>query len=1740
MAVAFRGAWNSGGAANPNGTDAATWTLPASCQVGDTAVCVLYSRASTKTFTGITGPTLISGQDVSNATYGHLWVGSVALTQQMIDDGYVGHATLNSVSNGTTGWMTAVFYQTGGVRSAATPATGTGDPNPPSYSSTSGDCLIAIGGGMDQNDGISASANFTLNANAAWSTTSGTDGWSALEYDLDGGTGSAVDPAVMATVTDSAWYTTVLGLKKEYNQTPTPTGIASAQAIGTPTVKMQLQIRTPTGIASAESVGTPTITADGYWYDWNGFSSQPDGTGTGQYTSVGVSGDGAVVLAGRYKSSTAVNEFLSTNHGATWAAMSPQPFGTTGYEPHVLRMDSDGSVRLAASIYGNKRIYHSIDSGASFHEEYPTGSGVDKPWADAVISDDGSRILVAISENGTGRLYYTSNGGTSWSAAIDPSAGGGQMYWGSIAMSDDGTKMMACDQAGYLWHSVNSGGAWHREDPSGSAETGIWFVAMSEDGTKIIAGLTQDQSFDVGRVWTTTNGGTNWTLRNFTGEGTSTGNPYGLAISGDGSTWLICSYSTVNAAHCCLYGSSDGATWAKWGPVQSGVNMRYLALSDDGIYIVAASGLADGRFFYSTTGLLAWRHCTAVGIVSAQAIGTPTVLKTNVVTPTGIASAESIGSAAASQTGGTTTRVPTGIASSEAIGSPTTLKGNVTRTPSGIASSEQVGTPNIAYTQTRTASGIASAEAVGTATATHTDQSRTASGVASAEAMGTATTLLANFVYHDIAWAESLPSGSSGSYYRALGLDADGSVILAGQYHSLGHLYLSTNSGDSWTLKEPAGAGVHRYWLEADCSDDGQVLLAIGGTSSSYSYLYLSTNGGSSWNVVSPIDASGYNWQGCAVSGDGQTLIAGVYGGRLYHSTNQGSNWHEEQPAGVVDKNWGTVGIDYDGSVMAICFSGNGVYVTTNGGTNWYLRSVNNVETLDVDHADGSVIVINGYRTVYVSTDSGATFPEHKPSTTVQNYSVVGVADDNQSIIAASAKQTFEPVLPGRVYVSWNAGALWGEERPEVDAEYYWNKVEWRGHILWADYFVSATTGKAFLGKVNQRIIPTGIASGQSMGTVDTVGGSTGAQTVHASGIASAESVGTVVAAIAQTAQPAGIASAEAVGTPTASHTDQSRSLTGIASAESVGTATRVPGNVNRALSGIVSAESVGTATTAKGNVNCTPSGVASAEAVGNATRVPANAFGVAGIASGEAMGSATTLKGNVTRICTGIASAEAVGSCTWTTANVVGNAGGIASAEAVGTVKWHLVRLATGIASAEAVGTASRAAAYPVLATGIASAESVGVATRTMTVDRAPAGIASAESIGTAARQASNACAPAGINSAAVVGTVTVAKGGVTRQPTGIASAEEMGVPSTASGMTRSLAGIASAESVGAPKVNITVPVVGIASAEMVGVVAREATIARAPGGITSEEVIGVAQASHTDTERSPLGVVSCEAFGNPNRVSTVTRQPGGVASAEAIGSAVRAPGGVTRETNGIESGEAVGNAVAELVGGLGQTRAPTGIPSTEAVGSVTTAQGNVTRSPVGVASAEQVGSPTRVANKTPAIAGIASGEFMGTPTVVKANIIQPTGIASGQQMGSPSRLPGPVTRVPVGITSSEAFGSPAELLRYLIEAAGIVSEETFGSPNRLPGGVTRIPVGIASAELFGVVWAGSDLQVVYPAGIASAFQIGQAWVFIESDIEAVGGEHVQRASRAGRSRVSSERKPPEPRTENHTGRMR
>ena len=206
--------------------------------------------------------------------------------------------------------------------------------------------------------------------------------------------------------------------------------------------------------------------------------------------AIAMSADGTklAVTAQSYDNNN--NIYTSINGGADW---TPVVVGTPG-EIHLnaITMSADGT-KLAVTVWGGN-IWTSSNSGATWTED--TGVGATKQWAAIASSADGTRLAAVASP---GRIWISTNSGATWVERIQYSP---IMNWASIAMSEDGTKLVAVEDGGNIWTSSSSGVNWrtwvvgnstnnwaviHRDTATGETIYGSPTVALSADGTKMVA-----------------------------------------------------------------------------------------------------------------------------------------------------------------------------------------------------------------------------------------------------------------------------------------------------------------------------------------------------------------------------------------------------------------------------------------------------------------------------------------------------------------------------------------------------------------------------------------------------------------------------------------------------------------------------------------------------------------------------------------------------------------------------------------------------------------------------------------------------------------------------------------------------------------------------------------------------------------------------------------------------------------------------------------------------------------------------------------------------------------------------------------------------------------------------------------------------------------------------------------------------------------------------------------------------
>ena len=271
-----------------------------------------------------------------------------------------------------------------------------------------------------------------------------------------------------------------------------------------------------------------------------------------------------------------------------------------------------------------------------------------------------------------------------------------------------------------------------------------------------------------------------------------------------------------------------------------------------------------------------------------------------------------------------------------------------------------------------------------------------------------------------------------------LSMSSDGTIITAGEY-STGFLYLSSDSGLTWTVIRSDGIPNQTEWATSMSSDGSVIVANIYGQ---LGRIYLSTNLGGDWTEVRPVGNVDIKWKYPTISADGSTII--VYGStgyytRLYRSTNLGVTWYEIMPAGNVAKNWSIVSISPNGSIIIVGVSYGGVYRSINSGATWtqiFPGGENNLQWVDIAMSDnGSKVIIGVYKgNLYLSTNSCVTWSTVPPPDVIVDglnaWPVWTLSmNSNGSVIIAGAG-SYVPSIHGRLYLSTDLCKTWNEIVP--------------------------------------------------------------------------------------------------------------------------------------------------------------------------------------------------------------------------------------------------------------------------------------------------------------------------------------------------------------------------------------------------------------------------------------------------------------------------------------------------------------------------------------------------------------------------------------------------------------------------------------------------------------------------------------------------------------------------------------
>ena len=645
-------------------------------------------------------------------------------------------------------------------------------------------------------------------------------------------------------------------------------------------------------ILSITFLFAPNVKVSALGYDWQ--ETGPKSAAKG-WSAEASSSDGLKLIAAAYNNGL----YLSMDGGATWAQTGPKDGGSNFIDRWAnVASSSDGLTLFALNEY--QKYYLSTDGGATWAQTGPKDGGgqyLSKEWQGIAMSADGRYLIVSdynnpYDSNPSGRLYLSTDRGTTWTET-GPKDGGGNYankHWvTTLSSNSDGAYLYAGEgdyySAGRLYVSTDSGLTWVETGPKdggGNYINRYWGGISSSSNGKYVLAANNSA------LYTSDDFGATWAASVPAGS-TGTENWYGISVSGDGSHLIAsASYNGKSDVHDGrIYVSTDhGASWIETQPAgNTDQYWTYVASSVDGLQLITS--VWDGDLYTSADGGLHWRE-----------------IKFD----------------------------PAHFSNFwEAI----TFNSDGTQLFAGDGDGQLYHSTDSGETWSKTGPYTSGG-----------NWNSLASSASGQHAVGANDEMIQISDDFGFTWQTRVPTGSTGEYWVAVTMSADGKRLLVRADSS--RMFRSSDGGATWVetgLRDGQGNFItgQDWWGNISASADGKYVITTSGGDNNKT-LYTSDDFGATWAASVPAGSTGTeNWYGISVSGDGSHLIASasyngksdVHDGRIYVSTDHGASWIETQPVGNTDQPWVSVAASFDGLHLIASIQNGRIYTSANGGATW-------------------------------------------------------------------------------------------------------------------------------------------------------------------------------------------------------------------------------------------------------------------------------------------------------------------------------------------------------------------------------------------------------------------------------------------------------------------------------------------------------------------------------------------------------------------------------------------------------------------------------------------------------------------------------------------------------------------------------------------------------------------------------------------------------------------------------------
>lgn len=208
-----------------------------------------------------------------------------------------------------------------------------------------------------------------------------------------------------------------------------------------------------------------------------------------------------------------------------------------------------------------------VSSPFAFSQSWIQTSAPKTNWSAIAVSADGSKIVACVSG---GLIYRSTDAGTNWSPTSAPAN-----TWSAVASSADGFRLVAAANGNRIFTSVDAGVSWTPCSPARNSWTG---VATSADGNRLVAVAYS------GAILTSGDAGGNWTSNVVMAWGSVLTGWLCVSSSADGTK----SFAGDDRSESTIYVTTDsGQSWRGNYAPGLWLGFRSIATSSDGQNLIA-------------------------------------------------------------------------------------------------------------------------------------------------------------------------------------------------------------------------------------------------------------------------------------------------------------------------------------------------------------------------------------------------------------------------------------------------------------------------------------------------------------------------------------------------------------------------------------------------------------------------------------------------------------------------------------------------------------------------------------------------------------------------------------------------------------------------------------------------------------------------------------------------------------------------------------------------------------------------------------------------------------------------------------------------------------------------------------------------------------------------------------------------------------------------------------------------